>query len=176
MVFSSIFFLLYFLPVFFVVYQLLWNNDLKNLWILVASIFFYSWGAPVFVFILMGSTIIDFYLVRTMYRSNNPQTKKYLLVSSLVLNLGLLAYFKYANFFVENCNQILEIFGQQTFPWAAVILPIGIRFLYFPDINLFHRYISGRLPTIGSSDGLYVVHYDVSAIDCRPYCSLQFDC
>ena len=135
MVFSSITFLLYFFPIFIIVYQFLPSINSKNIWILIASIFFYAWGAPTFVFILLLSTLIDFYLVRSMNKAIDKQRKKTLLVLSLALNLGLLAYFKYANFFIENIQDLLSVFGGGGFSWIEIILPIGISFYTFQTLT-----------------------------------------
>ena len=136
MVFSSSIFLLYFLPAFLAVYFLLGKYiQLKNWWILIASILFYSWGAPKFLYILLGSTVVDFFLVRELYRSETRQRKRLFLVISLVMNLGLLAYFKYANFFVENINDLLQSLGFTTIEWTAVALPIGISFYTFQTLT-----------------------------------------
>lgn len=134
MVFSSIIFLFWFLPVFLVVYSVL-PRQLKNYWILLASIVFYSWGAPRFVFIIIGSTILDFYIVRAMHRAQKMSKRKQLLSASLVMNLGLLLYFKYANFFVENVNSALESIGFTELSWTEVALPIGISFYTFQTLT-----------------------------------------
>ena len=68
MVFSSSLFLLYFLPIFLVVYHLV-PFKLKNYVILAASLFFYSWGAPVFVFILVGEVLVNFHIINILYKS-----------------------------------------------------------------------------------------------------------
>src|SRR5690554_1645567 len=105
MIFSSTIFLLYFLPVFLLAYHLV-GQRYKNYVILLASIYFYSWGAPKFVFVILGTTIVDFYIVKNINLSQNVSRKKALLTLSIIINLGLLAYFKYANFFVENVNDL----------------------------------------------------------------------
>ena len=110
MVFSSSFFLLFFLPIFLLVYNIV-NKKYKNITILIFSILFYSWGAPKFVFVILGSTIIDFYIVKALYESTREKKRKLLLFSSIFINLGLLSYFKYSNFFVENVNLLLSSFG-----------------------------------------------------------------
>ncbi|NJC26932.1 MBOAT family O-acyltransferase [Neolewinella antarctica] len=134
MVFSSIIFLFYFLPVFLVVYTLA-PERWKNAVILTFSVFFYAWGAPVFVFVLLASTIIDFYLVRSLHRAATNRGRKVRLLLSLSLNLGLLAYFKYANFFVENLNAALLSAGVDAVGWTAVALPIGISFYTFQTLT-----------------------------------------
>ena len=134
MVFSSILFLLIFLPIFFIGYSII-PKKIKNYWILLGSIVFYSWGAPTFVFILIGSTIIDYYLVAKMYQEKSVNRKKLLLSFSIILNLGLLLYFKYANFFIENVNLCLDLIGINAIKWTKVILPIGISFYTFQTLT-----------------------------------------
>ena len=134
MVFSSITFLCYFLPVFLLVYYIV-GTAYKNYVLLAFSIFFYSWGAPSFVFILLGSTIVDFYLVQNMHITNEPNRKKRLLILSLSLNLGLLAFFKYSNFFIENVNSFLQHSAGTEVAWTEVLLPIGISFYTFQTLT-----------------------------------------
>jgi alginate O-acetyltransferase complex protein AlgI len=134
MVFSSILFLLYFLPVFMLVYVLL-PKKAKNYWALLVSILFYAWGAPNFLYVVLGTSLIDFYLVRALYKSDSPQRRKLFLAVSLTLNLGLLAYFKYANFFIENVNLALGELGITTLQWTSVALPIGISFFTFQTLT-----------------------------------------
>ena len=134
MVFSSSLFLLLFLPIFLLVYNLLGKNY-KNYFILVASIFFYTWGAPKFVFLLLTSTILDYYLVKWMHFSENGMRKKALLALSISINVGLLLYFKYANFAVENVSNLLQSFGFSSIEWVHVALPIGISFYTFQTLT-----------------------------------------
>ncbi len=133
MVFSSSLFLLYFLPVFLIVYYLL-PRVAKNPFALLASIFFYAWGAPTFVFVVLGSIILDFYIVKLMDRRSG-KIKGWLLAVSMALNIGLLLYFKYANFFVENTNEVLAYFGMNAVHWTRIALPIGISFFTFQKIT-----------------------------------------
>lgn len=134
MVFSSTLFLFYFLPLFLLVYHVV-PKGLKNWVIFFFSILFYTWGAPVFVFILLGTSFMDFLLVREIHRSSEKRKKKILLVLSLVVNLGLLTYFKYSNFFVGNANALLESIGLKEVAWTKVIMPIGISFFTFESIT-----------------------------------------
>src|SRR6185295_1907141 len=106
MVFSGITFLVYFLPLFILLYHLV-PNKYKNGVILISSIYFYSWGGPRFVFVILGTTFLDFFLVDAMSRQKTSSAKRTFLVLSLCLNLGLLFYFKYCNFFIENINALL---------------------------------------------------------------------
>jgi alginate O-acetyltransferase complex protein AlgI len=101
----------------------------------LASIFFYGWGAPDFIFIVLGSIIIDFYLVEVMNNSTSRSARRALIAISVVLNIGMLAYFKYANFFVENLNFVLAGFGFNDLKWPGVALPIGISFFSFQKLT-----------------------------------------
>lgn len=134
MVFSSITFLLYFLPFFLLGYNLI-RKEYKNIYILIASIFFYSWGAPKFIYILLFTTTIDFYLVKIIDNAKTLKTRRLFLVLSLLMNIGLLAYFKYSNFFIENVNAVLTSVGITNIGWVKIVLPIGISFYTFETVT-----------------------------------------
>jgi len=108
---------------------------LKNYWILFASCVFYAWGAPQFIFVVILSTIIDFYLVAWMHRTENLKKKRKLLILSILLNLGLLVFFKYSNFFIENVNSAFSTINVSEISWTRVILPIGISFYTFQTLT-----------------------------------------
>ncbi|MEQ1733076.1 MAG: MBOAT family O-acyltransferase [Bacteroidia bacterium] len=134
MVFSSITFLLFFFPAFLLIYQFI-DKQYKNAFILCASILFYAWGAPKFIVILLATTTLDFYLVKALDNSTTERNRKLFLVASLLMNLGLLAYFKYANFFIENVNAALSVAGITNVTWTKIILPIGISFYTFETVT-----------------------------------------
>ena len=134
MVFSSIVFLLGFLPVFLITYYLV-PQKFKNITILLFSVFFYSWGAPKFIFVILCTTFIDFYLVKWMASMNRTIHRRLMLALSVSINLGLLFYFKYSNFFIDNVNQLLSVFGIYGVQWTKLILPIGISFYTFETIT-----------------------------------------
>jgi alginate O-acetyltransferase complex protein AlgI len=130
MVFSSITFLVYFLPIFLLLYHLV-PHKFKNAVILIASIYFYSWGGPKFIFVILGTTFLDYFLVNAMHNQKTKSAKNKFLVVSLCLNLGLLFYFKYCNFFIDNINALL---GTEI-SWLKVVLPIGISFYTFESLT-----------------------------------------
>ena len=134
MVFSSSLFILYFLPAFLLIYYLL-PVKLKNYFVLLASILFYSWGAPRFIFVILGTTFIDFHLVQWMSKTRTKLHRQLMLSLSVSINLGLLFYFKYSNFFVENVNGVLTVFGMSGVHWTKLVLPIGISFYTFETIT-----------------------------------------
>lgn len=133
MVFSSSLFLFAFFPFFFLIYFLI-DRAYKNYWILLCSFLFYQWGAPTFVYTVLAVTFVDFYIVRAMHRSEGKK-RLWLLVLSLLLNIGLLCYFKYANFFVDNLNHALASIGIAKLPWLHIALPIGISFFAFETLT-----------------------------------------
>ena len=130
MVFSSITFLVYFLPVFLLLYHLS-PHKYKNAVLLLASIYFYAWGGPTFIFVILGTTFLDFFLVNAMHNQKTQAAKRKFLVLSLSLNLGLLFYFKYCNFFIDNIN---TLFGADIH-WIKIALPIGISFYTFESLT-----------------------------------------
>lgn len=134
MVFSSIVFILYFLPAFLITYYFA-DKKYKNIVILVFSIFFYSWGAPRFIFVILATTFLDFHLVKWMSMTHSQFHRRLMLSLSVSVNLGLLFYFKYSNFFIENVNSLLSIFGSTNIQWTKLVLPIGISFYTFETIT-----------------------------------------
>lgn len=134
MVFSSIVFILYFLPVFLITYYAV-GKKYKNIVILAFSIFFYSWGAPKFIFVILGTTFLDFHLVKWMSQTQKQLHRQLMLALSVSINLGLLFYFKYSNFFIEIVNSFLSTFGGSNIQWTKLVLPIGISFYTFETIT-----------------------------------------
>ena len=133
MVFSSPVFLFVFLPVLLILYWLS-PYKIKNYILLLASLLFYSWGEPCFVFVVVVSVISDFFIAKKI-STTEEKAKKGWLAASLFLNIGLLLYFKYANFFVENVQNLYACFGLQPFDWVNVALPVGISFITFQKIS-----------------------------------------
>lgn len=134
MVFSSTLFLFYFLPFFLVVYHVV-PKSFKNWVLLFFSLLFYAWGAPVFVFVLLSTAIIDFYLVKLIHEREGDKQRRILLFLSVALKLGLLIYFKYFNFFIENVSVVGQWFGFEEIHWVNIVLPIGISFFIFESIT-----------------------------------------
>jgi len=136
MVFSSTFFLFAFLPaviIFYFAQQFLFANKLRNAILLFFSYLFYLYGAAGFLLILILSTLADYVFGRLIERK--IKYKRMWLCFSLLLNLGLLAYFKYANFFIGQLNSFLSGLKIAPVEWTAVILPIGISFFTFQKLS-----------------------------------------
>ncbi|MBC9811783.1 MBOAT family protein [Crocinitomicaceae bacterium CZZ-1] len=131
MTFSSGIFLVYFLPLILLIYFCS-PTILRNGLLLAGSIFLYWWGAPDFIWILLLVSGINFYVVHRIHNSERP---KFYLVLYVTINLALLCYYKYFNFFIDNFNLLLEQTGLQQIQWAAIALPIGISFHTFHSIT-----------------------------------------
>lgn len=135
MVFSSITFLFVFLPVALAAYYACPERH-RNAVALAASLFFYAWGAPRFVLVLVASSLLDYVLSRELPAGRRPErVRRGILALAVALNVSLLLYFKYANFFVENLNAWLGRFGAGELAWTAVALPIGISFFTFQKVS-----------------------------------------
>ena len=138
MVFSSNIFLFFFLPVFLVAYFLT-PRRFRNYTLLLFSLVFYAYGAPDFVFILIGECILNFFLVKYMAKTQKRSAKRWLCALSILLPLSLLLYYKYAHFFVENLLTLYQHFNSQlstvNSQLSTVIMPIGISFFTFQSIT-----------------------------------------
>jgi alginate O-acetyltransferase complex protein AlgI len=133
MLFNSIEFLLFFI-LFYIIYWLLRKNLLlQNSCIFIASYIFYGWWDWRFVFLLMLSTLIDYFSGLIMAKSSRP---KFFLVLSVINNLALLCFFKYFNFFVSSFSHGLESLGLHSHPLVLnIILPVGISFYTFHGMS-----------------------------------------
>ena len=150
MIFSSNIFLFFFLPIFLIAYFVT-PQKFRNYTLLLFSIVFYAYGAPDFVFLLVGECIINYYLVKAMGRCSDgvhtvSTKKKWLCALSIIMALGLLLYFKYANFFMENLNTILGWTHHEPIGWMKVALPIGISFFTFQSITYTIDVYRGTTP------------------------------
>lgn len=145
MVFSSNIFLFFFLPIFLIAYFVT-PQKFRNYTLLLFSLVFYAYGAPDFVFLLVGECIINYFIVRGMAKTEKTSTKKWLCALSVIMALGLLLYFKYANFFMENLNAILGWMHHEPVGWMKVALPIGISFFTFQSITYTLDVYRGTTP------------------------------
>jgi alginate O-acetyltransferase complex protein AlgI len=143
MVFSSIIFLLFFLPLFLAAYYAA-PKKARNLVLLIFSIVFLAWGAPDFLPFMLGSCLVNWYLVKMMGASPQRNRQRLLVALSVILNLGLLVYFKYTNFFLENVSALRQLFGSPELTWERIALPIGISFFTFTSITYSVDVYRGR--------------------------------
>jgi alginate O-acetyltransferase complex protein AlgI len=145
MLFCTSTFLVFFLVVFLTYWSLPWHRG-RVLLLLAASIIFYaSWNAWL-ALVLCASTLGDYLIARGMEATGSARVKKLLLLLSLVGNLGLLCYFKYANFFLASLEGALHALGATTsLPVLSVLLPVGISFYTFEAINYTVDVYRGKL-------------------------------
>ncbi len=131
MVFSSLLFLFIFLPLFLLTYYSVPRKS-RNLILFIASLIFYAWGEPIYVSIMLFSTVLDYTVGRVMthYRTH-PLIPKIALAISMIGNLGMLGFFKYSNFFIDNLN---HTFGLDI-TFLEIALPIGISFYTFQTMS-----------------------------------------
>jgi len=134
MVFSSSLFLCFFLPVFFGIYFIA-EKKYKNIILVVGSCIFYAWGAPKFIFVILGTTLLDYFLVKKMHQIEQKKKRLIFLLCSISVNLGLLFYFKYSNFFIDNVSALLGSLNKGPIKWTELILPIGISFYTFETLT-----------------------------------------
>ena len=130
MLFSSIPFLYYFLPIVVIVYFCL-PKVLKNAWLLISSLVFYGWGEPKYVFLMIGTIVLFYGCGLGIGYAKKQGFKRFWLILSVVISLGLLAIFKYADFFVENFNAVTGL----SVPLLRLALPIGISFYTFQCLS-----------------------------------------
>lgn len=131
MVFSSVFFLFYFLLTVIVIYRIV-PKKLKNLVLFVSSLIFYAWGEPVYVMLMLFSIVANYLFGLTIHANASDKSiqKKVLKVSAIV-NLGLLVIFKYTDFFI-GCINVLPLIE---IPKTNLALPIGISFYTFQAMS-----------------------------------------
>lgn len=134
MVFSSLLFLSYFLPVFLLTYFLT-PKKIRNYTLLAWSLLFYAWGGPAFFILLIVLSYLNYQVIKRIPNAENKRKKKGLLLLSLFFNVGSLVYFKYVNFFIENVQTVQSWFGFDAMEWTAVALPIGISFFTFHSLT-----------------------------------------
>ena len=128
MVFSNLFFIYMFLPLSLIAYFLAKDIKAKNVILLCFSLFFYAWGEPKYVFILIAEAFADYVLALAIEKNRNDEKKaKIALVGAVVVDLGLLCIFKYLTFILENVKN----FTGAQFQVMQIALPIGISFYTF---------------------------------------------
>lgn len=137
MIFNSISFLA-FLPIVLVVYWSLRKKPLiyQNLVLLISSYIFYGWWDYRFLSLIALSTIVDFVVGIKLHNSSKKKAKKFYLYLSLILNLSLLGFFKYFNFFIESLRESINLLGFTFDTWTLnIILPVGISFYTFQTLS-----------------------------------------
>jgi alginate O-acetyltransferase complex protein AlgI len=134
MLFYSPFALFLFLPLVFALYWAAgWRH--RNLVLLAASAFFYAWGEPRFFLVAIASALADYFIGARIHAHAGSRVARAWLALGVVLNVGLLAYYKYFNFFVDNLNLALTHWGMAPVANLDILLPIGVSFIVFEKIT-----------------------------------------
>jgi alginate O-acetyltransferase complex protein AlgI len=137
-----------------------WRRTLRNTFLLAASYYFYAYWDYRFCGLLMISTLVDYFVATKMHLSESLRTRRVWLLMSLSVNLGMLGYFKYANFFLDSARPLLESVGLH--PGSLdLILPVGISFFTFQTLSYTIDVYRGKLqPTPSLLDfALYVAFF-----------------
>ena len=133
MLFSSMVFLFLFLPVVLMLYYAS-PRKVRNLILFVFSLVFYAWGEPIYVFLMIASTIVAYItglLADKTKQGRKPWVPKVSLIVAILWNMGLLLFFKYTNFFIENANNIFGLSIEK----MGLVMPIGISFYSFQTLS-----------------------------------------
>lgn len=134
MIFNSYIFILFFLPITLIGYFILSNfryHKIALIELIIMSFLFYAYNNVKYVFILVTSIVVNWLVACLMYRCRNLLHRKYVLISGILVNIGIIFYFKYFNFFIENFNYILRT----GFNLRNIVLPLGISFFTFQQIS-----------------------------------------
>jgi D-alanyl-lipoteichoic acid acyltransferase DltB (MBOAT superfamily) len=156
MVFSSTLFLFLFLPLVLIGYYnpIFKGRRFRNVFLLLASLAFYAWGEPVFVFVMLFSILLNWFFGLEIDKSANLWKRKTLMVSAVAFNLGLLFVFKYLTFVCENIN----LLAKTDYFTIKIALPIGISFYTFQIItyivDIYKKRVSAQKSLINT--GLYI--------------------
>ena len=161
MVFSSPLFLFLFLPAVLAGYFLLPGLRLRNGWLLLVSLLFYAWGEVGFILLLLVSTLANFELGKWVERSEAIPRRKAAVAVAIVINVGFLAFFKYAALAVASLNAVLHCGGLGPLPVPHLALPIGISFFTFHAlsyvIDIYRR--KGRAARDPRDTALYIFFF-----------------
>ncbi|HEY9614542.1 MBOAT family protein [Allocoleopsis sp.] len=149
MLFNSWQFIFLFLPLtVFIFFQIgrLGRPKLAMIWLIAASLFFYSWWNPAYLSLLIGSILFNYILGYTLSQPGAiPLSKKWIMAVAIGVNLAIIGYFKYANFFISSANNILDT----NFNLHNIILPLGISFFTFEQITYLVDIYRGKAQDYG---------------------------
>ena len=144
MLFNTPEFIVFFISI-LVIISCIKFRKFQHLFLVGSSYFFFYFSNNFLISLLIYSTLLDFYLGKAIFNSKNKRTKKLLLITSLAGNLGLLGFFKYVNFMIDEVNGIVQYFGISQIDSLEIILPIGISFYTFQTISYTVDIYRGKL-------------------------------
>lgn len=129
MLFSSLLFIFFFLPIFLLIYYLV-PFKFKNIILLIFSLVFYAWGEPKYIFLLIFVTLLNYMCGLLIDKNKKKKTRKYIMIICVILNISLLCFFKYTNFIIDNLNSL-----GLNFNVINIALPLGISFYIFQTMS-----------------------------------------
>lgn len=131
MVFSSFAFLFVFLPLVLIAYFIIKNRTYRNIVLFLFSLVFYAWGEPVYVALMLFSIVANYFLALKIDKEKKKNKRKIILIIAVIINLLIIGFFKYADFFIENINFIFH----SSISALNIGLPIGISFYTFQILS-----------------------------------------
>jgi len=136
MLFYEPFYALFVAPAFYALYLAIDDRDAsKKCALIIASVAFYTWGEPLFVPVVVVSTLIDYWLAQRIALSASDPARKALVTVGVALNLGVLTFYKYVGFLAANLNLLLDPLAGVHLPVLQIALPIGVSFVVFEKIS-----------------------------------------
>lgn len=136
MLFNSYIFLFLFLPLTLAGYYLITKKNLQLWFLFLSSVFFYAYWSKTYVFLLLFTVVLDFYIARSIYYAKTQGRRRTLLLTSVIANLSILGFFKYYNFFADSVNGVLGFAHSEShLPILNLVLPIGISFYTFQSMS-----------------------------------------
>jgi alginate O-acetyltransferase complex protein AlgI len=148
MVFSSVGFLFFFLPIILVLYAFFRNKKIaRNVLLIAASLFFYFWDEKEYTLVLVGIIIMNYCFGLLLDRTGSHKSRKIIIIISTVLNLLPLVFFKYTGFFIENLNAVRSLIGFLPIKQPAIHFPLGISFFTFQIMSYTIDLYRGKIKT-----------------------------
>ena len=156
LLFNSAVFLGFFL-IFYIIYILSRKtHTFRITYVVLFSLFFYYKSSGIYFGLLIFSSVVDYALSRLIYEEAKQGYRKFYMILSLLINLGMLAYFKYTNFFIDNYNSLFD----GTMKFEDIILPVGISFYTFQTLSYtIDVYRKELEPTKSFMDFLFFVSF-----------------
>ena len=151
MLFNSYIFIFLFFPLCITGFYLLAGHDrdvLARIWLIGFSLWFYGFFSPAYLIIMVVSILLNYLLTQFMYRTDKKTGKRAILIAGVIINLGLLGYFKYLDFAISNLNFIFET----NIPLKEILLPLGISFFTFQQIGFLADTYRGEAERVGFID------------------------
>ena len=144
MLFNSVDFLVFFAFV-ITVSVIIKNKNFSYVFLVAVSYFFFYFSNNFLISLLIFSTVLDFYLAKEIWSTDSKSKKKKLLLISIIGNLGLLGFFKYADFGISQFNDLFKLIGLNEIPLLEIVLPVGISFYTFQTLGYTIDVYRGQL-------------------------------